>query len=117
MFERYTEKARRVIFFARYEASQYGSSYIETEHLLLGLWREDHTVRACLKDTEIDSAIRAEVERWIVRRKRIPTSVEVPLSAESKKVLLFATEEADRLGQRCVGTEHVLLGLLRVKDS
>jgi ATP-dependent Clp protease ATP-binding subunit ClpA len=44
MFERYTEKARRVIFFARYEASQYGSPYIETEHLLLGLMREDHTL-------------------------------------------------------------------------
>lgn len=48
MFERYTEKARRVIFFARYEASQYGSPYIETEHLLLGLCREDRTIKRLL---------------------------------------------------------------------
>ena len=65
MFERYTEKARRVIFFARFEASQYGSSYIETEHLLLGLWREDYAVRAYLKDTGMDSAVRAEVDRLV----------------------------------------------------
>jgi ATP-dependent Clp protease ATP-binding subunit ClpC len=51
MFERFTEKARRAVFFARYEASQYGNSYIETEHLLLGLWREDLAFRGILKDT------------------------------------------------------------------
>ena len=117
MFERFTEKARRVIFFARFEASQYGSPYIDTEHLLLGLWREDSAIRGYLKDTEMDSAVRAEVERQIVRGKPFGTSVEVPLSADGKNVLRFAAEEADRLGERDVGTEHVLLGLLRVKDS
>lgn len=117
MFERYTEKARRVIFFARFEASQYGSSYIETEHLLLGLWREDYAVRAYLKDTGMDSAVRAEVDRLVVRGKPFGTSIEVPLSADGKNALRFAAEEADRLGQQHIGTEHVLLGLLRVKDS
>jgi ATP-dependent Clp protease ATP-binding subunit ClpC len=117
MFERFNEKARRVVFFARYEASQYGSSFIDTEHLLLGLWREDLAVRAVLRDTAIDSEVRNEVERSIERGKPLPTFVDIPLSADGKRALLFAAEEADRLGQRLVGTEHLLLGLLRVKDS
>src|SRR5580765_6004640 len=116
MFERYTEKARRVIFFARYEASQYGSPYIETEHLLLGLLRED---RALLNQQAgaSEEAIRAEIEKQITRRTRISTSVEVPLSPDSAMALRFATEEAERLHQRHVGTEHLLAGLLRVEGS
>jgi ATP-dependent Clp protease ATP-binding subunit ClpC len=63
MFERFTEKARRVIFFARYEASNYGSPYIETEHLLLGLLREDRAfVPRFLGQTKFDSEIRTEIE-------------------------------------------------------
>src|ERR1700745_1794922 len=99
MFERYTGKARRAVFFARYETSQYGNPYIETEHLLLGLWREDHALRGILKDTAADSQVRAEIERRIKRNAPIGTSLEVPLSADCKKILLFAAEEADRLGQ------------------
>src|SRR5262245_61445439 len=117
MFERFNEKARRVIFFARYEASQYGSPYIDTEHLLLGLWREDLAIRAYLKDTHTESAVRAEVERRIVRAKPFATSVEVPLSADAKKVLYFAAEEAERLAQREITPAHVLLGILRIKES
>ena len=116
MFERYTEKARRVIFCSRYEASQFGSPYIETEHLLLGLLREDRALRGILRDTGAES-VRAEIERRITRSESFATSVEVPLSADSKKVLHFAAEEADRLGQRHIGTEHMLLGLLRVQGS
>jgi hypothetical protein len=116
MFERYTEEARRVIFFARYEASQYGSPYIETEHLLLGLCREDRTIKRLLRSA-MDSDIRKEIERRIVRGQRYATSVEVPLSMQAKKVLHFAAEEADRLSQRHIGTEHMLLGLLRIEDS
>jgi hypothetical protein len=117
MFKRYTEKARRAVFFARYEASQYGNPYIETEHLLLGLWREDPALRGLLKDTGMESEIRTEIERRIVRGERISTSVEMPLSADSKKVLISAAEEADRLGHRHVGTEHMLLGILRLEGS
>jgi len=119
MFERYTEKARRVIFFARYEASQYGSPYIETEHLLLGLLREDRVLaKRFIGEVNAEGgAIRTEIERHITFRERISTSVEVPLTMESRKVLILAAEEADRLGQRHVGTEHLLLGLLRVEAS
>src|SRR5881296_831657 len=113
-FERYTEKARRVIFFARYEASQYGSPYIETEHLLLGLMREDKALanRFLRQQGSIES-IRKEIEARITIRERISTSVEVPLSAECKRILNMAAEEAERLGHKHVGTEHLLLGILR----
>ena len=114
MFERYTEKARRVIFFARYEASQYGSPYIETEHLLLGLMREDKALaNRFLRSHGSIESIRKEIESRITIRERISTSVEVPLSQECKRILNFATEEAERLGHKHVGTEHLLLGILR----
>ena len=118
MFERFTEKARRVVFFARYEASNYGSHYIDAEHLLLGLLREDRAfVARFLGPTKSDSEIRTEIESRIERREPIATSVEVPLSTDSKKVLNLAAEEAERLHHRHIGTEHMLLGLLGVKGS
>jgi uncharacterized protein (TIGR02246 family) len=118
MFERFTEKARRVIFFARYEASQYGSPYIETEHLLLGLLREDPALVRRFSGLKIVAAdLRIDIERNIPRRERISTSVEMPLTDECKKVLNLAGEESERLAQRRVETEHLLLGLLRVESS
>jgi Clp amino terminal domain, pathogenicity island component len=118
MFERYTEKARRVIFFARYEASQYGSAYIDTEHILLGLLREDIALmHRYAGPIQSSTEIRTEVERSINRGTPIATSVEVPLSGESKKLLNFAGEEADRLAHRHIGTEHILLGIFRLPDS
>lgn len=118
MFERYTERARRVIFFARYEASQYGSPYIETEHLLLGLLREDPALaRKFLGQGDIQAEIRSDIERHITLRERISTSVEVPLTNDCKKVLTLAAEESVKLGQQHVGTEHILLGMLGVERS
>src|ERR1700726_3716213 len=114
MFERYTEKARRVIFFARYEASQFGSPYIETEHLLLGLLREDKalTNRFLRSHASVES-IRKHIEGRITIREKVSTSVDLPLSNECKRVLAYADEEAERLSHKHVGTEHLLLGLLR----
>ena len=114
MFERYTEKARRVIFFARYEASQFGSPYIETEHLLLGLLREDKalTNRFPRSHGSIES-IRKQIEGRTAIREKVSTSVDLPLSQESKRVLAYAAEEAERLAHKHIGTEHLLLGLLR----
>jgi ATP-dependent Clp protease ATP-binding subunit ClpA len=118
MFERYTEKARRVIFFARYEASQYGSSVIASEHILLGLLREDRTImRRFAGFIQLGPEIRPEIENLIKRGKPFATSVEVPLSDESKRILNFAGEEADRFSHRHIGTEHILLGILRLPDS
>ena len=114
MFERYTEKARRVIFFARYEASQFGSPCIETEHLLLGLLREDKalTNRFLRSHASIES-IRKQVEGRTTMREKVSTSVDLPLSQECKRVLAYAAEEAERLTHKHIGTEHLLLGLLR----
>ncbi|MBI2817507.1 MAG: ATP-dependent Clp protease ATP-binding subunit [Acidobacteria bacterium] len=114
MFERYTEKARRVIFFARYEASQFGSPYIETEHLLLGLLREDKalTNRFLRSHASIES-IRKQIEGHTTIREKVSTSVDLPLSHECKRVLAYAAEEAERLSHKHIGTEHLLLGLLR----
>ncbi|MCH6552895.1 MAG: ATP-dependent Clp protease ATP-binding subunit [Acidobacteria bacterium] len=113
MFERYTEKARRVIFFARYEASQYGSPYIETEHLLLGLLREDKalTNRFLRSHGSIDS-IRKEIERRTTIRERVSTSVELPFSEEVKRALRHAMDQAERMAHKHIGTEHLFLGLL-----
>src|SRR5499425_2809987 len=118
MFERYTEKARRVIFFARYEASQFGSPYIETEHLLLGLLREDKalTNRFLRSHASIES-IRKQIEGRTTIREKVSTSVDLPLSQECKRVLAYAAEEAERLSHKHIGTEHLLLGLLREEKS
>jgi ATP-dependent Clp protease ATP-binding subunit ClpC len=119
MFERYTERARRVLFFARYEATQLGSISIETEHLLLGLIREGKglTSRIFARSHLSLDNIRKEIEGRTVFREKVSTSVELPLSAETKRVLQCAAEEADRLLHNYIGTEHLLLGILREERS
>ena len=119
MFEKYTEKARRVIFFARYEASQLGSKSIETEHILLGLLREDKalTSRVFPQAEAALENIRKQIEGRTTVQEKVSTSVELPLSDESKRVLTFAAEEAERLLCNYIGTEHILLGLLREEKS
>lgn len=119
MFERYTEKARRVIFFARYEASQFGATQIEAEHILLGLVREDKTLthRFFHRSHVNFESIRREIEDRSVLRERLPTQAELLLATEAKHVLAYAAEESERLGHRHIGTEHLLLGLLREENS
>jgi ATP-dependent Clp protease ATP-binding subunit ClpC len=120
MFERYTEKARRVIFFARYEASNYGSKTIAPEHLLLGLVREDKTLANrffTARSSFNADIIRQEIESRSVRREKLPQTMELALTPETKRVLIFAFEESDRLQNRYIGTEHLLLGLLREERS
>ena len=119
MFERYTETARRAIFFARYEASQFGADAIEPEHLLLGAFREDKPLFVqILPDGEHSlECIRSNIESHKPTRPRIPTSVELPLAPETKRVLHYAHDESDRLKHRHIGTEHLLLGLMREEHS
>ena len=113
MFERYTEKARRVLFFGRYEASQFGSPYIEAEHLLLGLLREDKMfVARHLTPTQVE-AIHREIESHTVIREKVSTSVDLPLSNESKRILAYAAEESELAGHKHIGTEHLAAGILR----
>lgn len=120
MFERYTEKARRVIFFARYEALQYGSQIISPEHILLGLMREDKTMASRFfpyRNNLTVDAVRREVESRIVLREKMPQSAELHLAPATKRILAFAHEESDRMRSRNIGTEHLLLGLLREEQS
>ena len=118
MLQRYTEHARRTIFFARYEASQFGAHSIETEHLLLGLWREHG---GSLLFSSGKTALE-EIRQEIARRKppsddKVPTSIDLPLSHECKRALAFAAEEADRLHHEQIGNGHLLAGLLREDKS
>ena len=119
MFERFTERARRALFFARYEASQLGSTSIDTEHLLLGLIRESKGLTTRLfADAGIAlDEVRDEVLRRVPAQPKTPTSVEIPFSAAAKRVLQHAAQEADRLSHDYIGTEHLLLGLLREQGS
>jgi ATP-dependent Clp protease ATP-binding subunit ClpA len=114
MFERYTERARRVIFFARYEASQFGSMIIGTEFLLLGILREDgHMGTRLLSPVFTAEHIRKKVEARLSVREKVSTSIDLPLSEESRHILGYAAEEAERMNMRHIGTEHLVLGILR----
>jgi Clp amino terminal domain, pathogenicity island component len=116
MFERYTEKARRVIFFARYEASQYGSPYIETEHLLLGLLREDKALAMQVLPAGAGESIHKQIDAATPACTNIPTRTDLPLNNESQRVLAYSAEEAERLADKHIGSEHLLLALLREKN-
>ena len=120
MFERYTERSRRVIFFARYEALQYGSQVIAPEHILLGLMREDKNLSARFfpfRHALTVDTIRRDVEERIVLKERIPQSSELHLSAITKRILFYANEESRQLKNRHIGPEHLLLGLVREEKS
>jgi ATP-dependent Clp protease ATP-binding subunit ClpC len=119
MFERYTLWARRTLFFARYEASLLGSTSIENEHLLLGLLREKKGLTTWIfADAHVSfENIRKDIERRTVVREKVPTSVEIPFSAETKRALQCAADEADRMLHNYIGTEHLLLGLLHEGSS
>jgi ATP-dependent Clp protease ATP-binding subunit ClpC len=119
VFERFTESARRTLFFARYEASTVGGTAIETEHLLLGLLRETKGITAQIFATipDGDQQIRRSIEGRIATREKGGTSVEIPFSEPAKRVLQYAGEEADRLLHSYIGTEHLLLGLLREPEG
>ena len=117
MFERYTEQARRVIFFARYETSQFGAEQIEPEHFLLGLYRQDPGLMKRLIPDTTGETVRAQIERDAPRRQKISTSTDMPLSHPVKRILAYGAEEAERMGHLHIGTEHLLLGLLREPTS
>jgi ATP-dependent Clp protease ATP-binding subunit ClpC len=116
MFERYRQDARRAIFFSRWEAQQSGSAYIEPEHLLLSLIHD-----ADSKANQL-FALSSHTDNFRSQFRPHPpaktsTSVDLPLSNTGKRVLAYAAQEADNLASKAIGTEHLLLGLLREKKS
>jgi ATP-dependent Clp protease ATP-binding subunit ClpC len=115
MFERYSESARRVIYFSRSSANALGSSYIDTEHLLLGLLKENGSLVKRFAQRRIKE-VRAEIEKQITCGKPLPASTNLLLTNETKVALMLATDSADRAGARRVGPKHILLGILRTEE-
>lgn len=120
MFERFTDRARKVMLLANQEAQRLKHEYIGTEHILLGLVREESGVGAnVLKDLDVDlRKVRLEVEK-LVKSGPEPVSPigKRPQTPRAKKVIEYAIEEAQNLNHNYVGTEHLLLGLLRKQDG
>jgi uncharacterized protein (TIGR03435 family) len=119
MFNRFTARARRVLFYARSQVSQLGSSAIEPEHILLGVLDEGKGLGSRIvvrTDGALDD-LRSDIVRRLTSREKVPESEEIPFSASSERALQYAAEEADRLLHSYIGTEHLLLGLLREERS
>jgi ATP-dependent Clp protease ATP-binding subunit ClpC len=114
MFERFTGQARQVVVLAQEEARLLSHSYIGTEHILLGLLRDGDGVAARVLDSLGVSLAeaRVQVEEIIGRGQHVPSG-HIPFTPRAKKVLELSLREAKRLGHRHIGTEHILLGLLR----
>ena len=119
VYERFTDRTRRVLQFANQEAKEFGHEHIGPEHILLGLVKEGSGVAAhVLKEFGVDlRRIRIEVERQLGFRPDVVLTGKLPQTQRSKKAIEFAIEEARNLGHNYVGTEHVLLGLLREQDG
>ncbi len=118
MWQRFTERTRRVIFFAQEEAARFGENYVGTEHLLLGLVRESDSVAARILERMGVSLqrIRQEVERAITRGEG-RLGQEMQLTPRAKRVIDLAYEEARQLNNNYIGTEHLLLGLIRESEG
>lgn len=114
MFERYTESARGALFLARYEACQRGSLSIESEHLLLGLTRENQgPVSSILAHFQVMPPILLrEIDVRSPQKERVPPAEEIPFSREVQDALNGARDEADRLRHRHIGSEHLFLGVV-----
>ena len=118
MFERYTASARQAIFFAREEAQKAGSERIQTEHLLLGLLREDASFLAPLLPlTATEAHLRSLISGQSEQRPGLPSNTDTPLSNASKVAMMRAAKESDKLGHKHIGTDHLLLGLLAEEGS
>ncbi|GJM18577.1 MAG: ATP-dependent Clp protease ATP-binding protein [Phycisphaeraceae bacterium] len=119
MFERFTDRARKVMALANQEAQRFNHEYIGTEHILLGLVKEGSGVGAnVLKNLEVDlRKVRLEVEKLVKAGPEMVTMGKLPQTPRAKKVIEYAIEEARNLNHNYVGTEHLLLGLLREHDG
>jgi hypothetical protein len=118
MFERFTDRARRVVVHAQEEARRLNHNYIGTEHILLGLLREGEGIAAkALKSLGISlDAVRQQVEEIIGQGQQAPSG-HIPFTPRAKKVLELALRESLQLGHNYIGTEHILLGLIREGDG
>jgi ATP-dependent Clp protease ATP-binding subunit ClpC len=117
VFERFSEQARRVLFFARVEVSRWGSPQIDPEHLLLGLIREGKGTAYDLlfEDLHFDwRRVVRDIESQMEKKSGFAQSLEIPFSRSTKEVLAATVEEAERLQDNEIGTQHLLLGILLI---
>ena len=119
MYERFTDRARKVMQLANQEAQRFNHEYIGTEHVLLGLVKEGSGVAAnVLKNLDVDlRKIRLEVEKLVQSGPEMVTMGKLPQTPRAKKVIEYSMEEARNLNHNYVGTEHILLGLLREQEG
>ena len=119
MYERFTDRARKVMQLANQEAQRFNHEYIGTEHMLLGLVKEGTGVAAnVLKNLDVDlRKIRLEVEKLVQSGPEMITMGKLPQTPRAKKVIEYSMEEARNLNHNFVGTEHILLGLLREQEG
>ncbi len=119
MFDRFTDRAKKVMNLARQEAQRFNHEYLGTEHILLGLVQEGSGVAAnVLKNMSIDlTKIRAEVEKIVKTGPSMVTMGQLPFTPRAKKVLELSMEEASNLGHNYIGTEHLLLGLIKENEG
>jgi ATP-dependent Clp protease ATP-binding subunit ClpC len=119
MYERFTDRARKVIKLAGQEARRFSHEYIGTEHILLGLIKEGSGVAAnVLKNLDLDHLmIRAAIEKLVLDGPELVSWRKLPLTPRAKKVIEYSKEEARSLNHNYVGTEHILLGLLREQEG
>src|SRR5688572_3378515 len=119
MYDRFTDRARKVMQLANQEAQRFNHEYIGTEHILLGLVKEGSGVAAnVLKNLEVDlRRIRLEVEKLVQSGPEMVTMGKLPQTPRAKKVIEYSMEEARNLNHNYVGTEHILLGLLREQEG
>lgn len=119
MYERFTDRSRKVCQLANQEAQRFNHEYIGTEHILLGLIKEGSGVAAnVLKNLDMDlNKLRIEVEKCVQAGPDMVTMGKMPMTPRAKKVLEYSIEEARLLEHNYVGTEHLLLGLLREKEG
>ena len=119
MFDRFTDRAKKVMSFARQEAQKFNHEYIGTEHILLGLVQEGSGVAAnVLKNMSIDlEKVRHEVEKIVKTGPSMVTMGQLPFTPRAKKVLELSMEEASQLSHNYIGTEHLLLGLIKENEG
>jgi len=119
MFDRFTDRAKKVMNLARQEAQRFNHEYLGTEHVLLGLVQEGSGVAAnVLRNMQIDLAkIRTEVEKLVKTGQSMVTMGQLPFTPRAKKVLELSMEEAGNLGHNYIGTEHLLLGLIKENEG
>jgi ATP-dependent Clp protease ATP-binding subunit ClpC len=119
MFDRFTDRAKKVMALARQEAQRFNHEYIGTEHMLLGLIQEGSGVAAnVLKQMNVDlERIRQEIEKFVKTGPPTVASGQLPFTPRAKKVLELSMEEASALGHNYIGTEHLLLGLIREQEG